>query len=200
MADSAPNLGRLPDVRVPSDGSLVHRVRSGDEEAAAELFGRYAHRLHRLADRRLATNLSGRLDVEDITQSIFRTLFRRIGDGQYDVPPGKNIWALLTTIALNKVRSVGAHHRAAKRDIRRMSSSDASYDGDGGVSDDDALRILEMTIEDLLGQLTDVQRQIVELRLEEHDVATISGKVGRSKRTVERVLEGFRNRLREVIH
>ena len=38
--------------------------------------------------------------------------------GDYDVPPGEELWGLLLVIALNKIRTEETFHRAAKRDVR----------------------------------------------------------------------------------
>ena len=99
---------KSPDFDVKTDSSLMRGIRNGDEQAAEELFKRYASRLQSLANRQMAREISGRIDPEDVTQSIFRTLFRRLQAGQYSVPQGDSIWRLLVTIALNKIRSVGA--------------------------------------------------------------------------------------------
>ena len=182
-----------------SDGSLIRSIRDGDGDAANDLFERYVAKLDRLAGRQLANELSGRLDTEDITQSVFRTFFRRIGQGQYDVPEGETIWKLLAVITLNKIRTVGSYHRAAKRDIRKSSSTELSTLGNAVSTDEDALRILHLTIQDVVGGLPDKQQRIIQLRLEGNDVATIAEKSGRSKRTVERVLQGFRADLQRAI-
>ncbi len=184
-----------------SDSSLLRGVQSGHEDAAKTLFDRYIERLQALANRQLAKEVSGRVDSEDVTQSIFRTLFRRLQDGQYSVPEGDSIWRLLVTIALNKIRSVGAHHRAAKRDIRRSSELDGDELTQFAADDDElTVRLLRLTIEELLDDLTESQRKIIELRLEGYTVAEIAGQTGRSKRTVERTLQGFRGRLNDVLY
>ena len=182
-----------------SDGSLIRSIRKGDGAAANDLFDRYIGKLDKLTDRQLASELSGRLDRDDITQSVFRTFFRRIGEGQYDIPEGETIWKLLAVITLNKIRSVGAHHRAAKRDIRKSSAAELTKLGSVVSTDEDALRVLHLTIQDVVGNLPETQQQIIQLRLEEQDVSTIAKSVGRSKRTVERVLHGFRASLQQAI-
>ena len=187
-----------PDFDVKTDSSLMRGIRSGNERAAEELFERYAQRLKALANRQMAREISGRIDPEDVTQSIFRTLFRRLQAGQYSVPQGDSIWRLMVTIALNKIRSVGAFHRAAKRDIRKSAPLD-SPSGGHAADDELAVNILRMTIEELLSDLTDSQRQIVHLRLEGNTVAEISKGSGRSRRTVERTLQGFRQTLAETL-
>lgn len=185
--------------RQPSDGSLVRSIRDGDDAAANNLFDRYIAKLDNLADRQLARELSGRLDSEDITQSVFRTFFRRIGEGQYDVPEGDTIWKLLAVITLNKIRSVGSYHRAAKRDIRKSSAAELSSLQHSVSTDEDAMRVLHLTIQDVIGALPEKQQQIIQLRLENNDVATIARQTSRSKRTVERILQGFRAELQSAI-
>jgi RNA polymerase sigma-70 factor (ECF subfamily) len=184
-----------------SDRSLVREIRFGDQIAANDLFDRYIGRLRSLANRQLAGEISGRVDSDDITQSIFRTFFRRLQGGQYSVPEGDSIWRLLTTIALNKIRTVGKHHRAAKRDIRKTSGLEADIAAkivEG--KDEAAVNILRMTIQEMLDGMSDSQRRIIEFRLGGLEVSEIANNVQRSKRSVERVLQGFRAKLSQVLH
>jgi hypothetical protein len=101
---------------------------------------------------------------------------------------------------MNKIRTVGGFHREAKWDIRR---SGPLRDGEGGGpvdSDDETpLNILRMMINDLLNGMTMTQQRIIEMRLADHDVSDIAAAVESSQRTVERVLQGFRGRLQEVL-
>ena len=69
--------------------------------------------------RRGRPGLASRVDPEDIVQSVFRSFFQRAITDAYSVPAGQDLWKLLLTIALNKVRSQGVYHRAAKRDVLR---------------------------------------------------------------------------------
>jgi DNA-directed RNA polymerase specialized sigma24 family protein len=62
------------------------------------------------------------------------------------------------------------------------------------------MTILKMVIEELLEGMPEANRRMIELRIEGYEVAEITEKVQRSKRTVERVLQGFRNRLEALIH
>lgn len=106
----------------PSDGSLVRRFRAGEQDAATELYLRYADRLEKLARSETGRDLGMRLDAEDVVQSVFRTFFRRAAAGQYELPAGEELWRLILVIALNKIRQLGIHHRAAKRDATRTKS------------------------------------------------------------------------------
>jgi RNA polymerase sigma-70 factor (ECF subfamily) len=185
-----------------SDRSLLRRVQGGQPDASTQLYLRYADRLHALVTSQSSRELARRVEAEDIVQSVFRTFFRRAADGHYSVPDGEEIWKLLLIIALNKVRKAGAFHRAAKRDVRQTVGGvgfDRTLESERG-RDDGALTVLRIVIEELLHAMPDANRRIVELRIEGYEVAEISERVGRSKRSVERVLQGFRARLEAAIH
>src|SRR3954470_11644903 len=115
--------GTMPD-ETPSDHSLLKRFRRGQDDGPTLLYLRYAERLRSLAARQSSPSLATRVDPEDIVQSVFRTFFRRAAEGQYDVPEGEEMWKLLLVIALNKIRSVGAFHRAARRDVRQTTGGE----------------------------------------------------------------------------
>ena len=84
----------------PNDHTLLGRVRIGEQDAATELYLRYSGRLQAWASSRTSSSLKTRFDPEDVVQSVFRTLFRRVGEGLYDVPPGEELWQLLLVLAL----------------------------------------------------------------------------------------------------
>ena len=184
----------------PSDGSLLARVREGSQGAAGELYGRYAHRLLALARAKCGTDLAARVDVEDIVQSAFASFFRGAKQGFYSAPGGDELWNLLLVIAVNKIRAQGAYHRAAKRDVRKTVGGDALAAGgfDPPADDTAAAGLLGLVVEEVLGRLPEPHRPMVRLRIEGYEVAEIAARTGRSKRTVERVLQEFRGRMAEV--
>jgi DNA-directed RNA polymerase specialized sigma24 family protein len=104
-------------------------------------------------------------------------------------------------LALNKIRKLATYHRAQKRDVRRtVGSLELEPEANTLSSDDEgSLRILRMVIDELLMELTPVQRSIVELRIQGEDADSISQRTERSKRTVERTVRDFRLKLGELI-
>jgi DNA-directed RNA polymerase specialized sigma24 family protein len=54
---------------------------------------------------------------------------------------------------------------------------------------------LRLVLDEQMAELPESNRAIVRMRMEGHEVAEIAGRVGRSRRTVERVLRDFRDRL-----
>jgi RNA polymerase sigma-70 factor (ECF subfamily) len=191
-----------PSLEGVSDGSLLRRFQGGQDDASTALYVRYAKRLHALVTAQSSRDLARMVDAEEIVQSVFRTFFRRAAHGSYSVPEGEEMWKLLLVIALNKVRAVGTYHRAAKRDMRqtiRGEAFDRALESEEG-RDERAVVILKLVIEELLDGMSRANRQIIEQRIEGHEVAEIADKVQRSKRTVERVLQGFRDQLQARIH
>jgi RNA polymerase sigma-70 factor, ECF subfamily len=184
-----------------SDRSLIRRFRHGQADAPTKLYLRYARRLHALATKETSAGLARRVDPEEIVQSVFRTFFRRLAVGNYDVPDGEEIWKLLLVMALNKIRAVGNFHRAAKRDFRRTSGSEAIEASPERASGEDevAMTVLRLVVDEVLAGLPESHRKMVESRIEGHEVAEIADSVGRSKRSVERVLQEFRSRLGAII-
>ena len=185
-----------------SDRSLLRRFRGGQPDAATQLYLRYAERLRALAAGQVAPDLAPRVDPEDIVQSVFRTFFRRAAGGQYDVPEGEELWKLFLVIALHKIRSTAMAHRAAKRDVRATVTglSDTPAGRRLAAPDETPLTALRLVIDDMLDGLPGSMRAIVELRVEGYGVEEIAARTERSRRSVERALQEFRNRLSAVIH
>lgn len=197
MADRT--AGDTPDRQDLSDRSLIRRLRTGSQDAATQLYLRYAKRLHLLSQARCSPDLAARVDADDIVQSVFRTFFRRAEKGEYDVPDGEDLWKLFLVIGLNKIQSTGAFHRAAKRNVRASVGSDG-LEHASEETDETSLSILQMSIDEVLDKLPPSHRDIIHLRIEGHEVAEIAARIGRSKRSVERILQEFRKQSAELIH
>jgi RNA polymerase sigma-70 factor (ECF subfamily) len=184
----------------PSDQSLLRRYREGSQDAATQLYLRYARRLAALARVECGQDLNRRFDVEDIVQSVFGSFFRGVSQGDYDVPAGEELWRLFCVIALNKIRAKGAYHRAAKRDVRRTTGGDrAGLDALSAPHDEAALAFLELTVQEALGRLPPLHRAMLELRTQGYEVLEIARQTGRGKRTVERILQEGRETLQALL-
>jgi RNA polymerase sigma-70 factor, ECF subfamily len=178
-----------------TDGSLLRRLVDGQDTAADALFRRYADRIRALARAKLPVHLTPRADPEDVVQSVFRAFFESARKGLYQVPDGHTLWHLLGVVTVNKVRSLHAHHAAARRDARLTIAWGPETLEPAGIGTD----LLEVAVRDVLEQLPTSERAAVELRLEGYEVAEIAGRVGRSKRSVERSLQKARERLTELM-
>lgn len=182
-----------------TDRSLLRRYKSGNSDAATALYVRYANRLQQIAHSQTDPRLSLHVDPEGIVQSVFRTFFRRVSDGHYDVIESEELWKLFLVIALNKIRRNANHHRAAKRNVLKTRSLNEELGEVGSPDDQMALETLRMTIHEILQNVPEAQRAVVVLRIEGYEVQEIADRVGRSKRSVERLLQDFRSQLKASI-
>src|SRR5437763_9470078 len=105
----------------------IRRWREGDAEAAEQLLARYGERLTRLAEQHLSHKLAGRLDGEDIVQSVFRTFFRRSAAGEFRIDTSAQIWRLLVQMTVLKARAKGRHHTAGVRDVTAEQPGGAAW-------------------------------------------------------------------------
>jgi len=173
---------------------LVARWRNGDQDAAFELFRRYADRLVALARSRLSSKFVARLDAEDLVQSVYRCFFAGARIDRYDLQRGGDLWRLLVAITLNKLHSQINWHTRDKRSIH-VEIPDTGWEVLGrDPSPVEALAISE-ELEQVLGKLEPHERPILELRLQGRDYAEIATDVGCSERSVMRVLKRVKEQL-----
>jgi RNA polymerase sigma-70 factor (ECF subfamily) len=180
---------------------LLDRWRAGDEAAAGALFRRYADRLTKLTRSRLPARLAPRLDAEDVVQSAFRSFFAAVRQGRYDVEHGGDLWQLLVTITLRKLYHQIERHSARKRGAGRempltddVQPASAKHMAAANESPAEALALIE-EVEQLMSGLSDVQRHMVELRLQGHTLEEIAAATDRCPLTVRRVLQRVKNEL-----
>lgn len=169
---------------------LLERIRKSDESAATELFDRYVGRMIELAGSRLSPKLARRIDPEDVIQSACRSFFRQAREGGYWLNDGHDLWSLLAAITVNKVRKAVKRHNAAMRSVaceesaardsvlRAIQPESLARD----PSPEEAAILVEETQTTLHG-LTDLQRQILELRLQGCTIEETARRAACSERT-----------------
>lgn len=173
-------------------GDLLTRLESGDPAAADELYRRYAQRLCAFADQQIGPRLRAREDAEDVVQSAFRTFFRRAADGQFHVDHSTDLWNLLVTITLNKVRLRAQHHGAGKRDVRAEVDVDVERIDPRTVARDptpEEVTAFIDEIEFIFAGLKGSDPEIVWMRFQGYSTSEIADRVGCSRWTVRRVLD-----------
>ena len=183
--------------------ALMNDVVAGREDAAGEIVSRYTAELVAVARREISPKLARRIDAEDAVQSAYRSFFVRMGRGEYQLGNGKELWKLLLTITLNKVRKQGKFHHATKRSVVNDESRAAS--GAAPVENlaqsqepcpQDAAMLVDQ-VSALLNSVRDDERPIIELRLQGYNSVEIAKETGRADRSVRRILERIERRLRE---
>lgn len=189
----------------PSFQNLVQRLDSGDAEAAALLFERYARRLIGLARRRLDERVSAKIDAEDVVNSVIRTICRRAVERPFNLDGPDALWALLVEITLRKCGRWNRHFRTRKRDVRReqppLPLSDSDCDNEpldlaGPRPEDEA--VLRETLERLLGSLDERARAACALRLQGHEIKEIAAALQCTEATINRKMRHIKDRLKEL--
>jgi RNA polymerase sigma-70 factor (ECF subfamily) len=185
---------------------LMQRLRGGDEQAAQDIFQRFARRLIGLARKQLDGKLRAKVDPEDVAQSALRSFFVHHAEGQYELDNWDALWSLLTVITLRKCGYQTRHFRTAGRDVRREQSPRDGAEDDssssfvaisGEPTPSEAYRLAE-TVEILLREMDERDRPILLLGLQGLSTPEISAQIGRAERTVYRALERIRVKLQAM--
>jgi RNA polymerase sigma factor (sigma-70 family) len=176
---------------------LVELSRAGDQEAARKLFDEYVERLIIYARAHISQRLASRIDPEDVVQSVFRTFFGRLKNGNFHVTDEDDLCRLLVRITAHKTLRQIHFHQAAKRDARQEQ-------GHGDPERGDLLNLLarepspEITVafldhlEHFLSRLRPQEREILELRVQGFSNQEIADRLGIYDRKIRRVLERIR--------
>jgi len=181
----------------PLDRVLMDLWRGGDEAAARKLFDTYVERLVALARRRISQRLAARVDPEDVVQSVFRTFFHRVKEGQFSINDEDDLCKLLMRITVHKTLRQVAFHKAAKRNLGL--EVDQGPDPQERLQEllgrepttEDAVAFLDQ-LEHFLNRLRPQDRQILEMRLQGYSNEEIADKLGIYDRKIRRVIERIR--------
>lgn len=185
--------------------TLVCRLQAGDEDAAAQVFRRFAHRLVGLASARLGQLLRPKVDPADVVQSVFKSFFTRQRDDEFVFSGWDGLWAVLVAMTVRKCCNRAEYFQAACRDVRRETAWPLRPGESGGLASAvareptpaDAAELAE-AVERLLGRFPERERGILRLGLEGYPVVEISAQVGCTERKVYRVLARVREELRRM--
>jgi RNA polymerase sigma-70 factor (ECF subfamily) len=168
---------------------LYRLYRDGRSDAATAIFDRYVARLIALVRGRVGAKLQRRVDAEDVVQSAYRSFFVHArGDG-YEIAKSGDLWRLLAGIALNKLYGQIETHTAAKRSIRREDAAlaaAASVEAPEPSAQEAAAIIEELQL--ILSDLTTEERSALASRLQGLSIEEIGASIGKSQRTIRRLL------------
>jgi RNA polymerase sigma factor (sigma-70 family) len=183
----------------PPSAELLNQFCKGEPAAAAALHERYVARLVALARSRLSDSLAARVDAEDVVQSAYRSFFVRARAGEFQLHASGDLWRLLARITLRKLYRQAEHHTAQRRSVAReqAASPNRSDDSDAFAASREPTPAEAAALADeiahIMRRLNELQRQVLELRLQEHTIDEIAAHLGRSERTVRRTLATLRD-------
>jgi RNA polymerase sigma-70 factor (ECF subfamily) len=161
---------------------FIRRVRSGDEQAAADLVQRYEREIRteirvwlRLRDSRLRRVF----DSMDICQSVMASFFVRAAVGDFDLDEPRRLIGLLVGMARNKLSEQVKHHHRQRRDVRRTAGVE-SADVVASAPQETPSQVVahrEM-LQKFRDALSDEERRLADLRAAGRDWVAIAAELG----------------------
>jgi RNA polymerase sigma-70 factor (ECF subfamily) len=173
------------------------RLRARDDRATTEVFRRYTERLVALARHQLHGRLAGKVDPEDVVQSVWGSFFARHAGGQFDLDDGDGLWSLLVVLTLRKCDRRIRYFLRKCRDARlEVPAQTGDSNGQWQAVDDQPTpaeaAMLAETVQHVMAGLKARHRPILTLTLQGYNPSEISVQTGQSERTIFRVLNGVR--------
>lgn len=201
----------MSDASSNSVTNWIKELKSGDGEAARQLWNRYFQRLVEVAGRKLGGAARRMADEEDVALSVLQALCEGAAAGRFEqLENREDLWSLLVAItskkAIDQVRRQTSRKRGAGE--VRGNSIFATADGDAGfeqvIAEQPTPEFIALMSEEhsrLLDMLRDeAQREIVRYRLAGYSNEEIASKVGISLRSVERKLNVIRDAWSKELH
>ena len=178
-----------------SSSKLLRRYLAGSDQAPFELHERYQTRLIGLAKAQLLGVLKAKVDPDDISQEVFQAFFELADQNEVRWQKRGDLWRLLAGIAINKVKQKFDHYSAEKRNAQNEVQLSSSTDPtDVGEEKATASELAEL-VEHILTSEKPLTRSVVELRMAGFNHRQIAERIGRSTRTIRRVLESLKSKL-----
>jgi DNA-directed RNA polymerase specialized sigma24 family protein/predicted Ser/Thr protein kinase len=174
--------------------SLLNRYQNGSETAAFEIHSRYETRLISLARNRLMGVLSSKIESEDIAQETMAAFFQLADQNNIRWEKEGDLWRLLAGIAINKVKQTFQHFSFQKRAIGKEVSLanaeklDVTFLADR-ESAEEAIATLHELVEDMVINERPLMRTVLLMRLSGYSNEEIATRVGRSTRTIRRLVD-----------
>lgn len=172
---------------------------------ASEIESRFGERLLRLAKKKLDRRLAARIDEQDVLQSVLRSFFERHAQGQFALESWDDVWGLLVVMTRRKCVKQAQVHFAGCRDVRR--DAGIGYETQPQLEWEPSLFpgptpaelvLLAEASERLFKELSDREKDVLVLALAGRNIEQIGAELGRTQRTVRRLLGRVRERLERM--
>ena len=179
--------------------AILNNARNGDSIAEATVHREFVDKLVRVASRRINSRFQAKVAPEEVVQSVFASFFRRHRDQEYHFDSWNDLWAFLLRITICKCADRIAEFQTLKRNILREVRPTNESDSDpkpylktGGPTAEEVV-IFEDTLDQLLNKLDKRQQKVVCLRLQGMSNLEISQVIGRTERSVYRMLQKIKS-------
>jgi RNA polymerase sigma factor (sigma-70 family) len=169
-----------------------------DPAVFAEIWRRFFPRMAGLARKTMARFPRLEIDEVDVAQSAFVSFWRAWKDGAgFKFDDRDDLWKLLSVMTARKAMKSSRRRLAKKRGGGHVVSETDLANGEGSASLEEVASRLsppefDLVCEEMLLRLTDDERAIVVLRMQNFTNEEIAERMDCSVRTVQRTLEGVR--------
>jgi DNA-directed RNA polymerase specialized sigma24 family protein len=187
----------------------IGKLRSGDEEAAHVIWGRFFERLVILANRKLKNSSRRAMDEEDVVQQAFFEFFKCVQNGRFPLLTDRDdLWQVLAMLVDRRAKDQMKRQLSLRAGSGRVlgesafigaSERDVRKPGIAQVPDVDATPELASDFVDelqiRLGSLGENEYvRIAILKMQGYSNPEIADRIKSSLRTVERVLKEIREK------
>jgi RNA polymerase sigma-70 factor (ECF subfamily) len=151
-------------------GTLIDRIKAGDDGAMCELVERYGATLERMAEQMVGRVLQPHVDGADAVQAVTITLWVGIRTGRFNVPTPDHFLALAKTLISRQIarywRSVKTE-MAAKVDTS-MAETLTDRDLNAALKDAEPEKAMEVDelLDKCLSHMDEIDQRLVKLRFE----------------------------------
>lgn len=186
----------------PSVTTWIGKLKSGEPEAAQQLWERYFERLVRLAHDRLRGVPQQVSDEEDVALSAFHSFCQAVAKRRFPQLNNRDdLWRLLVMHVVQKAADQRRYHQSIKRGGgRAVQRGDSALEDVVGTEPDP--QMAAMVVEEFqawLNRLDDAElRRIAVRKMEGYTNAEIAKEFNYNLRSIERKLAVIRNVWREA--
>lgn len=170
-------------------GDLVVGLRCGNEDAAAEVLGRYSRRLAALVEPVLIEEVERAVGAEAVVQSALASFIKHAGNGRYTFDHSGALWRLLVTITYRRVWKLNDRFKPPPFPPDPPAANPSPYDA----------LVLKDLIEQLVEKFPPREQKILELKFQGHTASEIATEIGCCRTTVWRVAKRARGVLQRLL-
>lgn len=181
--------------------TMLASAREGDSTALTELVRQYESEIRTVARVHLGLALRPHLDSMDLVQSVHESMFKALQAGKFELHAPNDLVALAVTMVRRKAAQ---HWRRTQRRQRTSLDSDSTRDVPEVVvaltsTDSDPARTAEYeeALRRLWQDLSETERQVIELRLAGYRTAEVARRLGLDGDVLRAQLSRLRRRLRD---
>lgn len=182
----------------PSFVAVLAGLGAGDQQAATVIYQRFVGALMRTAAARLNRALGPSADPESVVQSALLSFFTHQSQGDYELRSWGDVFGLLAKITTHKALTRNRDLARKKRDASRAVALEDWQTLAGGPRPEDEVMMADL-LEKAFEGLGEPQRAVVEALLAGATIEEAARNSPFSTRTVDRILQRFRNRVRELL-